>query len=109
MKMKFGNFRFVSAFAGIEAKIANHFEGRFRDMDDEFLNEIQSGNGFRDRLIILMAGVMKRDGLTIITVNTGGGNRRTAKIAANIFNQGMRVHVLTWSMNIKAVGMSLID
>ena len=39
--------------------VAKHFEMFFGDMDNEFLNEVQSRNGFSNSFIVFVSGVMK--------------------------------------------------
>ena len=54
----------------VDAVISNHFEMFIRDMNNEPLNEINSGNGLNDEFIVFMSVVMEGDMRTGIRINT---------------------------------------
>ena len=39
--------------------VAKHFEMFFRDVDNQFFDEVQSRNGFSNSLVVFVSGVMK--------------------------------------------------
>ena len=43
---------------GIYPIVAKHFKMFFGDVDNEFLNEVQSRNGFSNSIIVFVSGVM---------------------------------------------------
>ena len=61
--------------------VAKHFEMFFEDMDNEFLNEVQSRNGFSNSFIVFVSGVMKGYVFTVISINTRCGNNRSAEVS----------------------------
>lgn len=91
--------------AGIEATIANHFIMLFRDVLDKAFNKVHNGKSFFHILVIFVAVVMKGHKVTIIAVNSGGGNNRASKITANIFENSLRVTFSRLGVNIKALFM----
>ena len=70
--------------------VAKHFEMFFGDMDNEFLNEVQSRNGFSNSFIVFVSGVMKGYVFTVISINTRCGNNRSAEVSADVFNGDIR-------------------
>ena len=52
-------------------------------MDNEFFDEIPCGNSLGNEFVIFMSVVMKSDEITIIIVNAGRGNNRSAEIATD--------------------------
>ena len=77
--------------AGIETAITDHFVMLFRDMPDKTLYELHDRNRFLHILSIFVPAVMEGDRITVIPVNPGRGDNRTAEIAADVFNDGFRV------------------
>lgn len=60
-------------------------------MLDEALNEFHNGNGFFYVFVIFMAVVVESDKIATILINAWSGDYRTAKITADIFDDGFRV------------------
>ena len=89
----------------IETTVANHFEMFLRDMPNETFDEIDSRDGFVNKLLILMSIIMKRDILSIIRINSGRGNDRAAKIATDILGNNFRVTEVGFCINIETVFM----
>ena len=54
----------------VDAVISNHFEMFIGDMNNEPLNEINSGNGLNDEFVVFMSVVMEGDMRTGIRINT---------------------------------------
>ena len=55
-------------------------------MNNQAFYKINDGEAFCNRLVILMPGVMKRHGVTIVRINSGGSNNRSSEISADILN-----------------------
>lgn len=96
------------AMSGINAIIANHFEMLFRDMPDEAPDKINGGNGFMNKGVIFVPVIVKGKRLTIVGINAGGGDRRSAKVAADIFNNRIRVGKVGFCINVEALLAILI-
>ena len=73
-------------FRRIEPEISDHFKVLFRIMENELFNKFNSRNSFGNGFVVFIAGIVKSNILAIIAINSGGGNGRTSKISANIFN-----------------------
>lgn len=89
--------------ACVNAAIADHFEMLFRDMPDEALYEIHGRDRFFHIGIILMPVIMEGDKATVIFIDPGGSNGRTAKIAADVFNNSPGIAFVRLCVNIEAV------
>ena len=59
--------------------VAEHLEMFFGDVDNQFFDEVQSRNGFSNRFVIFVSGVMEGYIITIIIINTRCGNDRSAE------------------------------
>ena len=75
----------------------------FGDMDNEFLNEVQSRNGFSNSFIVFVSGVMKGYVFTVISINTRCGNNRSAEVSADVFNGNIRGAEIRLCTNIKPI------
>lgn len=71
--------------------------------------EIECGYRFHDQSVVLMAVIMKRDRSTIITVNTGDGYDRFAKIPADIFSHSHGVTFIRFCVNIETIFVVCVD
>jgi len=87
----------------IKPIIASHFEMFFRYMLCQEFHEIQNRNGFLDIGIILVFIIMEGHIFTIVGINPGSGNDRPAKIAANIFNNGIRITQVRFGINVETI------
>lgn len=94
--------------AGVNATITDHFVMLFRDMADKTLYEFHNRNRFFHVLFIFMAVVMKGDKVTIIVINSGGGNDRTAKIASNVFYNCFGITFIRFGIHIKTFPVFLV-
>lgn len=79
--------------SGINTKIADHFKLFFRDVPDQPCDKLEGRNGFGNKDIIFMPVIMKGNGFAVIGVNARGGNNRSPKISANVFDHGVRLAV----------------
>lgn len=43
-------------------------------MNNQAFYKVNDGDAFGNRLVILMSGVMKRHGVSIVRINSGGSN-----------------------------------
>ena len=87
----------------IKAAVADHFEMLFGDMADEAFDEIHGRDSLLHISPIFMAVIMEGDKVTVIAVNTGSGDDRAAKIAADIFNDRFRAADIRLCINIEAM------
>lgn len=71
--------------AGIKATIPDHFEIFFWYMPDQTLNEVNCRNCFNNIFIILVAIVMKSNGIPIVRVDSGCSDYRPFEVTADIF------------------------
>ena len=74
-------------------------------MADQTLYKFHDRDGLFHILIIFMAIVMEGNEVTIIFVNAGSCDHRTAKIAADILDNSFRVTVIGFGIDIEAVFM----
>ena len=88
---------------GINAAIADHLKMFFRDMTDQTLYKFHDRDSLFHILIIFMAIVMEGNEVSIIVVNAGSSDHRTAEIAADIFDSSFRVTVIGFGIDIEAV------
>ena len=95
--------------AGVDAIVAYLLEMFFRDMLYETVYEIESRNRFHDQAVILVTVIVEGDHVTVIFINTGGGNDGPAKIAADVFSNDLRVTFIGFCMDIKTVFMVSVD
>ena len=89
--------------------VTNHFEVLVRDMNNQAFYKVKDGEAFCNRLMILMPGVMKCHGVTIIRINSGGSNNRSSEISADIFNHCIRITEIGFSIHIKTIFMLTVD
>ena len=90
---------------GIYPIVAKHFKMFFGDVDNEFLNEVQSRNGFSNSIIVFVSGVMKGYIFAVISINTRCGNNRSAEVSADVFNGDIRSAKIWLCTDIKAVSV----
>ena len=90
---------------GIYPIVAKHFKMFFGDVDNEFLNEVQSRNGFSNSFIVFVSGVMKGYIFAVISINTRCGNNRSAEVSADVFNGDIRSAETWLCTNIKTIGV----
>lgn len=90
---------------GIYPIVAKHFKMFFGDVDNEFLNEVQSRNGFSNSFIVFVSGVMKGYIFAVLSINTRCGNNRSAEVSADVFNGDIRSAKIWLCTDIKAVSV----
>lgn len=96
------------AVSGIKTIVACHLEIFFRDVLDKQLNKINSGKSFLNERIIFMLVVMEGHVITIVRINSGEGDDRAAQVAADIFNNRVRITEIWLCVNIKAVFVFMV-
>lgn len=94
-----------TAVSGIDPIVTNHFKMFFRDMLSQACDEVKSRNGFYNEFIVFMAVVMKRNRITVISINARGGDDRPAQITADIFYNSIWIAFVRQSTDIEAVFM----
>lgn len=95
--------------SGIKAIVPCHFEIFFRDVLDKQLNKVNGRKGFCDERIIFMPVVMEGHIIPVVGINPGKCNDRTAKVAADIFDNGFRVAEIRFSINVETIFVILIN
>ena len=95
--------------SGIKAIISDHFKIFIRDVLYKQLNKINGGKCFGDKGIVLMLIVMEGHVITIVGINPGKGNDGASKIAADIFDNGIRVTEIGFGINIKAIFVFMVN
>lgn len=94
---------------GIKTIVAGHLEILFRDMLNEQLNKINGRKSFLNERVIFMPIVMESYRLTIIGINPGKSNDRTAKIAADIVNDGFGIAEIGLGINVKSIFVLMVN
>lgn len=77
----------------------------FRDVANQPLDEINCRNGFLYVFVIFMVVVVERDMITIIFIDSWGGDRRACEIAPDIFDNCFGVTETGSGINVKAMFM----
>ena len=75
----------------VEHAIPDHFKMLLRDMTDQACYEVHSRNSLDDIFVIFMPVVVEGYIFAIIFVDHGSGNDRTAKVAADVFDDGFGI------------------
>ena len=88
----------------IKSVIAKYFEVFIRDMTNKFLNKISSRNSLGDKLVILVAFVVKSNIFAVIMVDSGCTDSRTTKISPDVFDDFFRVGNSRLCIDIEAIG-----
>lgn len=89
----------------IQTAVPDHFKIFFRNVTDQSFDEIHNRESFFHICIIFMAVVVKRNKISVITVNPGCGDYRSAKIAADIFGNDFWITKIGFGIDIEAVFM----
>lgn len=77
----------------------------FGDVYNQFLDEVQSRDGFSNCFVVFVSGVMKGYIFAVIIINTGCGNNRSAEVSADVFNGDIRSAETWLCTNIKTIGV----
>ena len=85
--------------------VAEHFEMFFGDVYNQFLDEVQSRDGFSNCFVVFVSGVMKGYIFAVIIINTGCGDNRSAEVSADVFNGDIRSAEIWLCTNIKTIGV----
>ena len=70
----------------IDTVITQHFKVLFGDVNNESFDEVHSRDAFRNRKVIFVPGIVESHEVSVIVINTGSGNDRTAQISADVFD-----------------------
>ena len=77
----------------------------FRNVTDQSFDEIHNRESFFHICVIFMAVVVKCNRISVIVVNPGCGDYRSAKIAADVFGNGFGIAKIGFGIDIEAVLM----
>ena len=89
----------------VEPAIPDHFKMLLWDMADQACYEVHSRDSLDDIFVIFMPVVVESDIFSIIFVDPGSGNDRTAKIAADVFDDGFGITFVRFGINIETMFM----
>lgn len=95
--------------SGIKPIVPCHLEILFRDMLNEQFNKINGRKRPLNERVVFMFIVMESHRFAIVGINPGKGNDRTAKIAADIFNDGFRIAEIGFGINVKTIFVLMIN
>lgn len=93
---------------GIKPVITGHFKMFFRNVLNEELDEIQCGQRSANIGIILMLIVMKGNLVTIVGINTRSSNDGPAEVAADVFNNRVRVTKIGLGIDVKTIFIVMV-
>lgn len=98
-------------FSGIDTIIADLFKMLFRDMLYQPVDEVHGRQGFYHILVILMAVVMKGNGIVfrIVLINTGSGNNRSSEITANVFDHLSGIAAVRFCIDVESIFMIMVN
>lgn len=94
--------------SGVKAIVSCHFEIFIRDMLDKKFDKVNGRKSLPDERIVFMPVVMESDVNAIVRINSGEGDNRTSEIAADIFDNRIRVAEIWLCINIKAIFVFMI-
>lgn len=104
-----GKLAGIGVIFGVDAVVAEHIEVFFRDMYDQALDEIKSGDCFDDTLVILVPLVPESDGRPIVAKDPRLRHGRPANVAGNIVGYVFgRVEIGAGGMDIKAIAIAVV-
>lgn len=94
----------------IEAIVTEHIEILFRDMDDQFFDELEGAFGDRDLLIVLMTLIPISDIRSIIGNDAGLSHNRSSNVTDDIIDNGIsRAKVSRRSIDIETVIFGFVE
>ena len=93
----------------INAVVANHFKVFIRDMYNQPFDKVNGRDTFCNGFMILMTLITESHKIPIIGINPGGGNNRSSKVSADIFNGDIRRTQVRLGPDIKSIRMVFVD
>lgn len=94
--------------SGIKAIVACHLEILFRDVLDKQLNKINGRKSLSDERIVFVPVEVKGHIIPIVRINSGQGDNRPSEVAADIFDNRLRVAEIWFCVNIKAIFVLMV-
>ena len=94
---------------GIKTVVAGHLEILFRDMLNQKFNEVNGRKGPLNERVIFVPIIMESHPLPIVGIDSGKSNDGTAKIAADIFNNGFGVAEIRLCINVKSIFVLMVN
>ena len=94
--------------AGINTTIADHFVMLFRDVSDKTFHKFDNRDDFFHVFVIFVTVVMEGNKVTVIVVDSGGGNGRAAKVATDVFYDVFRITFVRFGIHIEAMPVLLV-
>ena len=93
----------------IKAIISGHFEVFFRDVLDEELNEVQHWECLFHISIVFAAVIVEGNGFAVVGIDAFQCNHRTAKVAADVFYDRLRVTKVRFGIDIETIFIFVVD
>lgn len=93
---------------GVKPTVPCHLEIFFGDMLDKQFYKINGWKSFFNKNVVLMSVVMESHVITVIGINSGKSNNRTAKVTADVLDNGFRITEIRFCINIKSIFVFLI-
>ena len=81
----------------------------FRDVPYQPFDEFHDRHTLRHQDIILMTVVVESHEVTVIGIDTGGGDHRSSQISADVFNDDFRVAYVGLGIDIETVLVVAVD
>lgn len=94
--------------SGVKAIVSCHFEIFIRDILDKKFDKVNGRKSLPDERIVFMPVVMESDVNAIVRINSGEGDNRASEVAADIFDNRIRVAEIWLCINIKAIFVFMI-
>jgi len=103
--------KFIGIFVtfGVNTIITNHFKVRFGDVNNELFDELHSGYGFSNKLVVLMPFVVESNVFAVVIINARSGDNGATEVSANVFDNVFCTQERRFSVNIKAVGTMVVN
>lgn len=95
--------------SGVNAIVPDHLKMFVRDMTDETGDERKDGDGLGHGLIIFVTFIVKGDIVTVIGIDTGSGDGRTAQITADVFDDFVGFAGRRFGTDVKAVHFCAVE
>ncbi len=105
----FKEFIILFPVPGVEPVVAYHLELFIRDVLNKQFDEVHGRNSFTDKSIVFVSVVVKGNICTIIGINTGKSNHRSAEIPADVFGDCFGVTKVWFGIDIEAVFVFFVN
>ena len=94
---------------GIKAVITDHIKISVGDMDNNFFDELENGNGFLDVFVVFVAVVTKGDKAVFVREDSFLGDDGPADIANHVIDDILVIGQFGVSVDVKAVVFGFVE